>query len=311
MLSRWFSAAIVLFWLSTMSWLFVAKVLPPLLVGEPPNYRTVLEELVAHASGPVRWRISLDGKRIGRAVTEVEQLEGGVSRLHNNLLLTSLPISDLGPLRFAALENIFQGPGGSFELEADSVFEIDPLGRLVVFETRLRLGSLKDAVHLRGLVEGNELQLRFSAGGIVRETTTFLAADALTGDGFSPQDRLPRLRIGQKWTVPVYSPFRPRTDPMEILEATVQREELIEWNGRLQRTKLVVYHRDQGAGLRDEAEPTAKMWVLDDGLVVRQEALLLGSWLQFLREPPRSKPAQSPEERHDVRSPSENRDAPR
>lgn len=286
MSSRWFSAAVILFWVSTMSWLFVAKVLPPLLVGEPPNYRTVLRQLKEHADGPVIWRISLDGLSIGRASTETKEIEGGVSHLHNNLLLTSLPTGNLGPLRFAALENVFRGPDGSFELEADSVFELDPLGRLVVFETRLRIGSLEDAVRLHGSVEGNELRLRFSTGGFALETKTYLSADALVGDGFSPQDRLPGLRVGQKWTVPVYSPFRPQTEPMEILEATVEREELIEWNGRLLRTKLVVYHRDQGAGLRDESEPSAKVWVRDDGLVIRQEAMLLGSLLQFERESP-------------------------
>ena len=66
MLSRWFSAVVVLFWLSTMSWLFVAKVLRPLRDGEPPNYRTVLQELAEHAEGPVAWRISLDGHPIGQ-----------------------------------------------------------------------------------------------------------------------------------------------------------------------------------------------------------------------------------------------------
>ena len=33
-----FNVIVVLFWLATMSWLIVAKVLPPMRVGEPPSY---------------------------------------------------------------------------------------------------------------------------------------------------------------------------------------------------------------------------------------------------------------------------------
>ena len=37
-----FNTAVVILWLATMSWLVKEKVLPPLLVGEPPNYSRII-----------------------------------------------------------------------------------------------------------------------------------------------------------------------------------------------------------------------------------------------------------------------------
>jgi len=44
MSSRWFNVLLGAFWLATMSWLVVAKVLLPLLRGDPPNYQTILPQ---------------------------------------------------------------------------------------------------------------------------------------------------------------------------------------------------------------------------------------------------------------------------
>ena len=284
MLNRSFSVAVVVFWISTMTWLVKERVLPPLLVGEPPNFLSVVEELDAQNDARSTWQIRLNDEPMGRAETWMDRLDDGISHLHSNVHLEWSGGNERPTSGLALIDQILPVRGSSFELTARSRFEIDPLGRLVVFSTSLGFGDLEDAVRLRGTVEGNELRLRFSSGGFVHETNTYLASDALVGDGFSPRDRLPGLRVGQKWTVPIYSPFRPRTDPMEILEAEVERRESIEWNGRRHRAMLVVYRRDAGAGLRDADEPAGKMWVLEDGLVVRQEAMLMGSWLQFVRE---------------------------
>ena len=284
MLNRGFSVTIVLFWLSTMTWLVLFKVLPPLMVGEPPNYVSVLAEMDQHAQAPSKWRILLDGESIGSAETWMEPQDEGISHIHSRVKLRSPPSGGTQLSGLALIENLLHSPGSSFELEAKSRFEIDPLGRLVVFETTLGLGAHEDAVRLRGTVEGNNLRLQFSSGDFVHNTTVPLASNGLVGDGFSPRDRLPGLRVGQKWTVPIYSPFRSGTDPMEILEAVVDRRETVDWNGRRYPALLVIYRRDAGAGLQDAEEPRAKIWVLADGLVVRQEAMLMGSWIQFVRE---------------------------
>ena len=40
--SRWYSVAVVLLWLATMGWLVSQKVLPSLVIGEPPDYQAIL-----------------------------------------------------------------------------------------------------------------------------------------------------------------------------------------------------------------------------------------------------------------------------
>src|SRR5690348_13075216 len=44
MYSRWFSVAVVLFWVATMGWLIHHKILPPLVVGDPPTYRSIIAD---------------------------------------------------------------------------------------------------------------------------------------------------------------------------------------------------------------------------------------------------------------------------
>jgi hypothetical protein len=87
--------------------------------------------------------------------------------------------------------------------------------------------------------------------------------------------------MGQRWTTPVYSPFRPLNSPMEMLEATVERREPILWNGGSVSTLVVVYRADSGMSLT--SEPRGKLWVRSDGTVLRQEVTMLNSHLQFTR----------------------------
>ena len=42
MYSRWSNVAVVILWLSAMGWLMAEKVLPPLLIGEPPKSLSAL-----------------------------------------------------------------------------------------------------------------------------------------------------------------------------------------------------------------------------------------------------------------------------
>ena len=61
MSSRWFNTAVVVLWLATMSWLVKEKVLPPLLIGEPPSYPEIIE--AQNREPPVGWEVFLDGRR--------------------------------------------------------------------------------------------------------------------------------------------------------------------------------------------------------------------------------------------------------
>jgi hypothetical protein len=67
--SRVFNTAVILVWLAAMSWLVVEKVLPPLQVGEPPNYRAILADQANRSA--VCWSIRWNDKLIGFAASMV------------------------------------------------------------------------------------------------------------------------------------------------------------------------------------------------------------------------------------------------
>jgi hypothetical protein len=108
-----------------------------------------------------------------------------------------------------------------------------------------------------------------------------LSGDALVGDGISPQGYLPGLYLDQSWTVCAYNLFHPASEGVEILAARVEQHETIIWNGKPTRTWLVVYRGESGAGLM--SDPRSRVWVREDGMVIQQELLLLGSRLRFIR----------------------------
>lgn len=41
--SRWFNLTVVLLWLTMMTWLIKLKVMPAMLIGEPPSYAEILD----------------------------------------------------------------------------------------------------------------------------------------------------------------------------------------------------------------------------------------------------------------------------
>ena len=70
MQGRWFNTAVVLLWLVTMTWLVKEKVLPPLLVGEPPSYSRIVE--ARRDAPPVGWRMSLESPAAGLGLERYE-----------------------------------------------------------------------------------------------------------------------------------------------------------------------------------------------------------------------------------------------
>jgi hypothetical protein len=124
------------------------------------------------------------------------------------------------------------------------------------------------------------------SGDVTQESTVPLSSDTLVGDGISPQGYLPDLHHGQTWTTCTYSLFHPAAQPLELIEARVEHHEPIIWNGSGVKTWVVVYRAIGGAEMN--AEPCAKVWVLDDGptnngMVIQQELFLFGSKVRFTR----------------------------
>jgi hypothetical protein len=277
-----FNVIVVLFWLATMSWLVVAKIVPPLRVGEPPSYSTIVADSADEP--PACWTIRMQGRTVGWAANKLVRRPEGISEIYSRVYLAQLPLDELAP---GWLTSVLKPVFPSLELmdvDKQSWFIIDPLGRLSEFESRVRLADIPDAIRVQGTVEDARLKLLVKSGDLGATLYQPLTPNSTMNDELSPQARLPNLRVGQTWTVPLYSPFRAPHSPLEILQAAVEREDPVIWNGETVPTRVVVYRSDSGSG-RSSDEIRGRTWVRDDGMVLRQEVSVFKSAVQFERLP--------------------------
>jgi hypothetical protein len=304
MYSRWFSVAVVMFWIATMGWLLQCKILPPLVVGDPPTYRTILADR-QEAERPAGWMIQLDNKPLGWATSRPYLLDNGVTEFRSRVHLNRLPLEEITPgwmkslLRMVDSRELGQV---ALNVDLEGALEIDPLGRPIGFNSKASFGestARRDAqgflapgesdarysISIQGTVEGRQLKLKVRSGEFVYNTSTYLSPDALMTDALTPQARLPELKVGQSWTVPIYSPLRPPTSPVEVLHARVERREPLVWQEQVLPTYLVVFHSDPGSEMTSHREARAKAWVSLDGDVLKQEVILPASRMTFERLP--------------------------
>jgi len=107
----------------------------------------------------------------------------------------------------------------------------------------------------------------------------------MVSNEFAPYAYMRDLRIGQTWTVPVYSPFNAPTEPLKMVQASVDRQEPIEWNGQTVRALVVVYRDQATLAAESDDDVVGQMWVRRDGTVLRQDLELLGKKMTFERLP--------------------------
>jgi hypothetical protein len=278
---RWYSVAVVGLWLTTMGWLVVKKVVPAFRIGSPPSYDEIVKDQIKAA--PVGWRMS-GGTASGWALTDTKpqatQLNEIRGRVHFDMAL-----KDLMPGLLQPIVRFLEKPPETLRIDARSVLTIDPLGRLVRFDSAVRLEPFNETIGLKGVVEeGRKLQLAVRIGNKPIQTPKEiqLPSDALLSDVLSPQMRLPGLRLNQTWTVPVYSPFMP-DKPLEIIHATVERLEPYTWSGTTENVWYVVYRGDAGSAMGGEPPTRGEVWVRPDGVVLQQKVMLFDAPLLFVR----------------------------
>jgi hypothetical protein len=280
---RWTQLVIALFWLATMTWLTVEKILPPLRRGEPPSFRSVYGNLDATTQS-IGWTVTWNGSSIGWATSQTSHPTAGMTEINSHVHFSRIPVEEMAPIWMRGVVHNAVAPlGGQIQMDAYSRMEIDPLNRLSGFRSSIRVSDIPGEIVMQGTVEGSQLKLRVDAGDMSYNTERYMPRDALIGDELSPQARLPGLHAGQSWTVPVYNPLRPPDSPMEILQAKVEGREMLSWNGTGVNTLLVVYRADSGSAYGAGRVPRGKMWVDGTGTVLRQEVDLLGSKLAFIR----------------------------
>jgi hypothetical protein len=288
MYSRWFSATVVILWLATMSWLVKEKVWPLISVGEPPS---ISEIIAAQRDRPaVGWTVLLDEKPIGWALEDTTLQPSGLTEVHGRVHFDTLPLEKFVP---GLLQSVFRLMGGSpdkWQFDARSVLTIDGFGHQVRFDSTLRFDPCKEVISVHGTMEKGEAELQVRVRSRPAEpVVVHLPSEALLSDAFSPQPQteLPGLRVGQTWTVPVYSPLWPDKNKWEILRATVEEKQPLIWNGEGVSAWLVVYRSESANGDGSTQKPRGRLWVRHDGAVLKQEAMPMpfGPTITFLRLP--------------------------
>ncbi len=282
--STWYNIAVGVLWLATMGWLISQKVAPVLLVGDPPSYRTTLE---AQQAEPLVGRsMAWDGRPLGWVLNTTSSMRNEMIEVRTLVHFDDFPLREIVPswlLSKNLAEDAEDEAWIRLTLEAKSRLAFDPLKRLSDFESSLGFPGIDDGIKVRGTVDGSELHVSVHSGDFTYETDTVLPQDALLNDTFSPQGTLPGLRQGQTWNVGVYSPLRPATDPVELLHATVEGRKPVLWGEQVVEALLVVYRGDPGSGSVNAEKARGRLWVLDDGTVVKQEVAVLDSTLTFNR----------------------------
>lgn len=286
--SRWMGAVIVLFWLSTMGWLVESKVLPPLKRGDPPDYRSMYSD-DPFEEDPVGWDMMLNGKPIGWAVNWSRKLANGTSRSYHTTDLDShihfdrIPVQELSPAWMKVLWRAPPETTDDTKMDVHSRLSIDSLGHLANFKSSLKIAGMRDSIKINGDVHASMLKVTVEAGHFQDRFETYLPSDALVTDELSPQSRMTGLRVGQEWTVPVFSPLRPPNAPIEILQARVEKSDPLVWEDRAVPVCQVIYRSDSGSAMSSSREPRTKLWVDENGAVLRQEVSVLGSKFVFAR----------------------------
>jgi hypothetical protein len=282
--SRWFNLTVVLVWLSTTTWLVVAKIMPPLRRGEPPNYRSMYSDQAADKPLYVAWDMSLNGRSLGYAVIALtKKMSGDMTEVESRIHFDRIPLEELSPAWMKALVRSAILPSENLHMFVNSSLTIDKLGYLSEFKSELRVAGLPDTVRIRGSINGTVLKIKVTSGDLEYPFDTYLPSDALVADELSPQLCLTGLHVGQEWTVPVFSPLRPPGNPVDVLQARVERRDLLMWEGQTVPVNVVEYRTDSGSALSSTSHPRAKLWVRDDGAVLKQEVSVLGTELVFVR----------------------------
>lgn len=277
MLQRpWLTPIVVVFWCLTNGWLFAAKILPSLLPGSPPGHESI------YASGsdliPVAWTVQWNGQTIGWALTETRRTPQGGLLVDSRLHFDQLPLDEVvPPWTRLLIKNVL--PHGGLELDARGRLSIDDAGNLRSFTSVVNVPGSNDQVLLNGVVDAGNVTVHVQAGELRYETTQHLPDRLMVGDELSPQAMMLGLTEGRRWTVPVYSPLRAANAPLEILHARVGPEETVYHDGHLVRVHVVTYHEDSTS----PREPRSTIWVDRAGRVLKQESVLLGSRMTFVR----------------------------
>jgi hypothetical protein len=277
----WFAPFVVGLWFVTSGWLVTAKILPAWRPGSPPGYQGLYGS--GGRLGPVAWTVQWNGSPLGWALAESTRTPDGGLTVESLLHAARLPVEEVLPSWVGDLAGNLVGgmlrTRGLATFDARGKLAIDNAGKLRAFGSVISIAGVADDVVLEGTVRDDEVAIDVQIGDIRHRTTCHLPDQLTLGDELSPQASMPGLYEGRRWTVPVYSPIRPRLSPLDILHAEVGPEETMFWDNTLMRVHVVSYREDPSSS----RPPRSRLWVDRGGRVLKQESQVLDGRLVFIR----------------------------
>jgi hypothetical protein len=203
----------------------------------------------------------------------------GTTEIHSRLTLKNIEIKQLAPQWMGSLVRVL----GDVSLDIRSAFVLDSLKNLSSFSTKVRINDLPLVMRVTGKVDGAELRLRIQSGDVTHEVSYPVPTSSLLTSELVPDPKLLQIYVGRKWQQEVYSPFRPPGNALEIMQAEVVEERVIDHRGENVRARKIEYRSLSAAGVAADNNRRAAIWVADDGTVLRQDIFLMDAKLRFER----------------------------
>lgn len=271
--NRLYIAAVVAFWLASMTWLVTDRILPPFFGGNAPATR------ISNQLEPVAWRIEMDSRPCGEAVLQAVEADSGVREVHSLIEIDRIDAPEAAPFWLQPMLKSIRDL--SFRVRTITTF--GSLGELSSFKTRMQIDRAETPIRVSGAIRGEMLQLRVRISDLTKQFEHPWPKNAALGGDMTPATRLLPLWEGRRWTQEVYSPFSSPKEPLEMIEATVKDRIRLSDGAENTDVWTVEYRATEKTGSTDEGRLRARMYVAEDGRVLKQEAFFLGSNVTFFR----------------------------
>lgn len=271
--NRIFVGVVIMLWTGTMSWLMIARILPPFFQGEPPTHGALVRE------DPTCWEIQYNDRPVGYAVSQAVLGSGGTTEVHSRLLLDDIELKELAPQWMGSLVRVL----GQVSVDIRTAITLDTLKNLSTFSTKVKINDLPVVMRVHGKVDGAELKLRIQSGDNSHEISYPVPSKSLLTSELVPDPSMLQVYVGRKWQQEMYSPFRPPTNSLEIMQAEVVEERKIMHRGEQMNARKIEYRSLSSAGVAADNNRRAVVWVGDDGTVLRQDVFLMNDYLRFER----------------------------
>jgi hypothetical protein len=265
--NRIFVAVVIGLWASTMSWLMVARILPPFFQGEPPQHGQPMR------NEPVCWEIQYSGKPIGHAVSQAVAGALGTTEIYSRVILEGIELKELAPQWMGSLVSGL----GEISLDLRNRVVLDSLGHLTSFDTRVRLNDMPLVMKAHGVVDGADLVLKIQSGELTLEKRYPVPSDDFLSSELMPEPKLLQVYVGRKWQQEMFSPFQVPTKALELMEAEVVEEGPLEHRGERVIARKIQYRSMSDAGVAADNTVRAMLWVGEDGMVLRHDVYLMNA----------------------------------